>query len=83
MKLKLPDGNTIQLSHLDNVNVKTGDRIGQFQQVGTVGNTGNVIPGPNGDGSHIDIRVTRPDGYTIGAYEVEDYLKNYNDKTTY
>ena len=44
VKLKLPDGNTIQLSHLDNVNVKTGQQVDQFQQIGTIGNTGHVIP---------------------------------------
>jgi len=83
VKIKLPDGNTIQLSHLDSVNVKSGQKIDQYQNIGTVGNTGHVIPMAGGDGSHLDIRVTNPDGTTISSREVQNYLQNYKDTTAY
>lgn len=44
VKIKLADGNVVQLSHLDNIAVQPGQQVDQFQSIGTIGNTGHVIP---------------------------------------
>jgi murein DD-endopeptidase MepM/ murein hydrolase activator NlpD len=47
------NGVTSSYSHLDAVMVEEGDLIRPGQKFATVGNTGNVKRGPNGDGSHL------------------------------
>ena len=47
------------LGHMDKVRVKIGDSIEAGIALGTIGNTGNVIPGEGGDGSHVHLRVTK------------------------
>lgn len=47
------------LGHMDQVRVKQGDTINSGIALGTIGNTGNVIAGENGDGSHVHLRITK------------------------
>jgi hypothetical protein len=72
------DGNQIRLSHLDSLNVQPGQEIRESDLLGTLGNTGNVIPGPNGDGSHLDIRVKPAGANTeMSSRQVEQFLGSY------
>lgn len=57
VRVKGDDGREYWYSHLDMPEVKTGQRVGAGQRLGLGGNTGNVIPGPGGDGSHLDLTV--------------------------
>lgn len=47
------NGVTSSYSHLNSADVAVGDVIRPGQRIATVGNTGNVKRGPNGDGSHL------------------------------
>lgn len=68
-------GNTVWLSHLDGFAAKVGDKVKAGQQVAIGGNTGNTIPGPNGDGSHLDITIKKPNGSYMTAPEVKRYIQ--------
>lgn len=82
------EGNEFRLSHLDQVNVTPGQRIGATDIIGTLGNTGNVT-GMNGEkltaeqlaagrGSHLDIRVKKSGASEeMSSKDVEQFLKNY------
>ena len=58
-------GNTEQYSHLDNINVNVGKKLKPNQKIGTIGNTGNVISGHGGDGSHLHYQEANKDGMLI------------------
>ena len=47
------------LGHMDDIRVQKGDSIGAGLSLGTIGNSGNVIAGESGDGSHVHYRVTK------------------------
>jgi murein DD-endopeptidase MepM/ murein hydrolase activator NlpD len=70
IKIRTTQGNEVWLSHLDDFNVKQGDRITKGQFVGKGGNSGSVIPGPGGDGSHLDLTVKQSDGTFIPPREI-------------
>jgi murein DD-endopeptidase MepM/ murein hydrolase activator NlpD len=59
IKIRDDNGNEVWLAHLDSGTVQVGQRVSAGQLVGIGGNTGNVISGKGGDGSHLDIRVVR------------------------
>ena len=44
-------------AHLDNVSVVAGQELTAGTKIGTIGNTGNVIKGKGGDGSHLHYGV--------------------------
>ena len=76
------EGNEFRLSHLDQINVSPGQRIGATDIIGTLGNTGNVVAGPGGDGSHLDIRVKAAGANSeMSSKEVEQFLKTYGKGT--
>ena len=56
-----PDGTETRYGHLDSRAVAKGDVVVAGDVIGTCGNTGNVVAGPNGDGSHLHFEV-RPGG---------------------
>lgn len=56
-----PDGTETRYAHLDRRDVARDDVVVAGQQVGSCGVTGNVVAGPNGDGSHLHFEV-RPGG---------------------
>jgi len=62
-RIKIQDtrGNEIWLSHLRNKGfaVEVGDAVSAGEVVGLGGNTGSVIRGPGGDGSHLDITILK------------------------
>ena len=72
--IKTSQGNIVYLSHNDAANVKVGDVIKVNQNIAKGGNTGNTIPGPNGDGSHIDLTVQKPDGSYFTPQEIKSKL---------
>jgi hypothetical protein len=51
------DGKYIQFSHLDSTMVTEGQKIKQGDTLGALGNTGYVIAGKGGDGSHLDVTM--------------------------
>jgi len=51
-------------SHLQDLNVSIGDTVKMAQPIGTMGNSGTVVPGSGGDGSHLDFRLLQ-DGQHI------------------
>lgn len=80
--IEAPDGNRILLNHLDGFGVKVGDQVVSGQPVGTMGNTGNVIPGKGGDGSHLDVTIKRPNGTNFTTSQARAYIdKNYTVMT--
>lgn len=77
------DGNQIRLSHLDSLNVQPGQSVSATDLIGTLGNTGNVIPGKGGDGSHLDIRVKAAGASSeMPSKQVEQFLRGYGRGTT-
>ncbi len=75
VKVRTASGEEYWYSHLDSINVKEGDSVSAGDAVGRGGNTGDVIPGPQGDGSHLDLTVQRPDGSYVDPRELEQRLK--------
>lgn len=53
------EGNEHLYGHLDEINVRQGQRVDPGMVFGTMGNTGKVIARGGGDGSHLHYRVTR------------------------
>jgi murein DD-endopeptidase MepM/ murein hydrolase activator NlpD len=80
VKIKMPDGREIWFSHLKDVNVKKGDKIGVGTMIGTQGNTGSTY---GQTGIHLDITMKKPDGSYHTAREVAAYLDTLGkiDKT--
>lgn len=74
VKIKTPDGKEVWLSHLDSGTVKVGQVIQAGQLIGYGGKTGNTIPGPGGDGSHLDITIKDTNGSLYSAPQVKTYL---------
>lgn len=74
VKIKLDSGEEIWLSHLDDINVKKGQRISQGEIIGKQGNTGNVIKSKGGTGTHLDITMKKPDGSYYTSQEVASLL---------
>lgn len=58
-------GNLIRYAHLNGINVSKGQPIVAGQPIGSMGKTGNVIPGPGGDGSHLHIEARDKSGKLI------------------
>jgi murein DD-endopeptidase MepM/ murein hydrolase activator NlpD len=52
VRIKHDDGTYSQYSHLQDVNVKAGQKISSGQLIATMGNTGSVV---GADGSHLDL----------------------------
>jgi len=48
-----------QYAHLSGFAVRVGQRVSAGQTVAYVGNTGHVIAGPRGDGSHLHFEIRR------------------------
>lgn len=83
VKIRTAKGSEVWLSHLDASNVKVGQRVARGQIVGKGGNTGKTIPGPNGDGSHLDLTIKRADGSFIPPREIASRLSRIEGiKTT-
>lgn len=66
VELKDIAGDTHQFHHLQNINVKPGQRVNTGQQIATLGNTGAVYSkSGRGDGSNLDYRIVT----TYGRYK--------------
>lgn len=76
VKIRTNDGQEIWLSHLDSGIVKVGQVVQAGQLIGYGGKTGNTIPGPGGDGSHLDITMKDINGKLLSAPQVKSYLDN-------
>lgn len=75
VRILTSQGNEVWLSHLDGFDVKEGDTITSGQFVARGGNSGNVIPGPGGDGSHVDVTVIKPDGTFFTPQDILNQLQ--------
>ena len=51
------DGFISRYAHLDRFSVANGSNVTQGQKIGEMGNTGFVIKGPGGDGSHLHFEI--------------------------
>lgn len=71
--IKTAQGNIIYLSHNDALGVKVGDKVTKGQVVALGGNSGSTYS-TNGDGSHLDITVKRPDGKYYTPQEIRKIL---------
>jgi murein DD-endopeptidase MepM/ murein hydrolase activator NlpD len=74
VKIKTPDGQEVWLSHLDSGIVKVGQVVNAGQLIGYGGKTGNTIPLPGGDGSHLDITMKDASGKLLSAPQVKSFL---------
>ena len=84
VKIRTARGNTLWLSHLDNINLRPGMMVTKGQLVGTQGNTGTVLGGKGerltasqiraGRGTHLDLTIERPDGSYFSPQEVSVLL---------
>jgi len=77
VRIRTADGNSVWLSHLDEIGVSVGDQIGMGQVIGTGGNTGETIPGPGNNGSHLDLTVQKSDGSFFSPEEIYERLKSF------
>lgn len=59
------DGSATFYAHLDTRTVSVGQYVSAGEQVGTVGNTGDVVAGPSGDGSHLHFGAEAGPGLSI------------------
>lgn len=85
--VRLSDGSLALFNHLDKINVKPGQKIGQSSLLGTIGNTGNVLKSDGtkptakelaaGRGSHLDLTIKNPKGSYLSAKEVETFVNKY------
>jgi murein DD-endopeptidase MepM/ murein hydrolase activator NlpD len=51
------DGTIFWYGHIDTWTVNAGDHVSAGEQIATVGNRGDVVAGPGGDGSHLHFEV--------------------------
>ena len=56
-------------AHMDSVDVAKDSSVNAAQSLGKMGNTGNVIPGKHGDGSHLHYRITDKSGQPVSYNE--------------
>ncbi len=75
VKVRLDDGRELWYSHLDQTSVNVGDIVGAGQVLGTGGNTGTVIPGEGGDGSHLDLTMTDGQGGFMTPQQVVNFAE--------
>jgi len=71
------DGRSYWLSHLQAPNVQVGQQVRAGQPIGIGGKSGNVIPGPGGDGSHLDLTVQDQSGKLLSAVQVKNLLDTF------
>lgn len=81
VKIRTANREEYWFSHMSQTAVKVGDTITAGTNLGYVGNTGNVIAGAGGDGSHVDITVKKSNGSYYTAKEVATMLTQPETKT--
>lgn len=75
VSIRTPNGDKHQLGHMENVNVRPGQKVQAGQLVGTMGNSGSAYsPSGRGDGTHLDVRITNAYGKYKNPYT---YMKNF------
>lgn len=62
--IKDAGGNIQKYSHLRKILVRPGEVVNQNKEIGTMGDSGNSYSPSGGDASHLDIRISDPDGRT-------------------
>lgn len=73
-------GKRYRYSHLDDVNVRPGQKVSSRTDIGTIGTTGQVTPLPGGDGSHLDFERMGKGGDIGTNYEVAKKKKKKHKK---
>ena len=73
-------GEMYRYSHLDQVNVKPGQKVSTKKNIGTIGNTGQTTALPGGDGSHLDFEQMGKNGKISPQYDVKSSKKKKKQK---
>lgn len=84
VEIRAHSGNLHRLCHNDSASVSVGQRVTEGAQVARMGNTGYVIAGPGGDGTHCHwimwVNGVRVDGRKyVTATTKEDDMPNEGD----
>lgn len=84
VRIRMPNGEEMWISHLDSINVKKGQKITAKTIIGTQGNTGLVLNNKgqklspaevaSGRGTHLDITMKKSDGTYYTSQEVASLL---------
>lgn len=77
------NGKSYLYAHLDATSVKKGQTVKVGQKIGEIGNTGNVVKGKGGDGSHLHYEVRDKNGNRINPLSSAKYAKQNRTVTTY
>lgn len=81
VEVKQADGTTALYSHLKDVNVKVGQKVGAGAKLGTMGNTGSVFS-TTGDGSHLHLGLKDKNGNFINPETWMKKLAGNGGKTS-
>lgn len=76
------NGKSYLYAHLDATSVKKGQTVKVGQKIGEIGNTGNVVKGKGGDGSHLHYEVRDKNGNRINPLSSVKYAKQNRTVTT-
>lgn len=74
VKIKTSAGDEIWFSHLNNINVKAGDKVTSGTFIGAQGNSGNVYSANGGDGTHLDITMKDKNGNFYTPQQVSSII---------
>ena len=79
VKIRTASGEEVWLSHLESIEsgLQVGDTILPGESVGKIGFTGNTYSPGGGDGSHLDVTVTKPGGKANGYYTAQQVDRMY------
>lgn len=77
--IKAADGVEHLFAHLAKVAVKAGDKVVAGIKIGEIGNSGNVIKGKNGDGSHLHYETRDKNGKSFDSI---GYVNNAKSAVT-
>lgn len=58
-------GNRWRMAHFNTLGAKVGDKVSSGQSIGTLGNSGTVFSGGEGDGSHLHLEVKNSSGKLV------------------
>lgn len=71
---------TLVLGHMNKILVEEGEGVSIGKILGEIGNTGHVVSGPGGDGSHLHLAVKDSNGEFINPENITNQLQNiYGD----
>ena len=72
-----PEGNVHFFNHMSATELEVGDDVFSGDEIGKIGNSGTVIKGETGDGSHLDYRTQDTDKQWI---DPRQFIDEFTDK---